>query len=200
MHVAIARAAEEHDWLASGSHYSRGGAPDDAMRVLGAAAYKALGTGAWGAATAVVASTPGVVPPPAVEVIRARSLIADGRAPEALDVLASLESRGVKDSDLPLVSIARSAAHHTLGQVGALADEALSIRQRAQPGSVTELVGYAWGHMAVAFQGGPIGPCDPLIAIWRVRPKQSASTTSLESHFTTRPQRLSPKPTLKMLA
>ena len=123
MHVAIAVAAEKDDWLAAGTHYARGGQPDDAMRVLGSAAYKALGTGAWGAATAVASSTPGAVPPPAVEVIRARALIADGRAAEALTVLDGLQVQSLAVHDQPLLSITRSAALHTLGRIDELTEE-----------------------------------------------------------------------------
>jgi LuxR family maltose regulon positive regulatory protein len=158
MHVAIARAAESDDWLASGGHYALGGEPDEAMRVLGAAAYKALGTGAWGAASAVVDSTAGATRPPAVEVIRARALIAEGRASEALDILAQLESRNLDEHDLPLLGITRSTALHTLGRISELAEEASRISQVAPRGSIPDLVGRAWGHMVEAFRGGPIGP------------------------------------------
>ena len=156
MHVAIARAAEEHDWLASGSHYSRGGAPDDAMRVLGAAAYKALGTGAWGAATAVVASTPGVVPPPAVEVIRARSLIADGRAPEALDVLASLEAHVHNESDLAILRLTRANGLHITGEHDELVRQlGLVIEGQSTP-VLAKRIAHSWLQMLFANRGGSI--------------------------------------------
>ena len=133
MHIAIARKAEDDDWLAAGSHYARGGQPEEAMRVLGSAAYKALGTGAWGAATSVAASTPGVVPPPAVEVIRARALIADGRAAEALVALDTLQHQVLASRDVPLLGIARCAALHTLGQITAAQRGSSTYRECRRP-------------------------------------------------------------------
>ena len=85
MHRAIARAAESSEWLAAAKHYALGGQPDDGMRVLGKAASEALGTGAWGAAVAVVALMPDTTPPPAVEVIKARAVIATGKPGPAPD-------------------------------------------------------------------------------------------------------------------
>ena len=55
MHAAIARAAENNAWLAAAKHYALAGQSNQAMRVLGSAAGEALGTGAWGAAVAVIA-------------------------------------------------------------------------------------------------------------------------------------------------
>ena len=54
MHLAIAQASEQEDWLMAAQHYAKAGDHANAMRVLGSAAGEALGTGAWGAAVEIV--------------------------------------------------------------------------------------------------------------------------------------------------
>jgi DNA-binding SARP family transcriptional activator/tetratricopeptide (TPR) repeat protein len=111
MHLRVAAAAEAIHWPTSAHHYIEGGAGKDAMRVIGEASVQALGTGAWGEAMRLTARMPNVEPTTPVEVLRARSLVAQGKASDALRMLETMLSRGtVAPADRYLVNLAMASS------------------------------------------------------------------------------------------
>ncbi len=116
MHLAIARASEQDDWLMAAQHYAKGGDHANAMRVLGSAAGEALGTGAWGAAVEIVELMPETAPPPAVKVIQARALISDEHPDRALEVLSSIDRNHITPEERGLVGLTWAAIHHMNGE------------------------------------------------------------------------------------
>jgi DNA-binding SARP family transcriptional activator len=156
LHAAIARAAEHSAWLAAAKHYALAGQEDDAMRVLGSAAGEALGTGSWGAAVAVISLMPNASPPPAVEVIKARALLAQGKAVQALHILDKLDSKPLGPSDRALLSLTRATAHHQEGNTVGLAEEVFKIAADNQVEPPLRDVSTAWRQLLIACRGGSI--------------------------------------------
>jgi ATP/maltotriose-dependent transcriptional regulator MalT/DNA-binding SARP family transcriptional activator len=156
MHLAVANEAEGTYWLVAAKHYALAEHTDDSMRVLGAAASQALGTGAWGAAAEVVALMPDAKPPPAVEVIKARALIDLGRSAEALRLLGSISSSSLDPTDRALVGLTAAAALHSEGEAGQLAVSVTAVAKDPQTPSPLAEVAVAWTNMLHANAGGSI--------------------------------------------
>jgi LuxR family maltose regulon positive regulatory protein len=116
MHLAVAHAAEDVDWLVAGKHYAAGGRPEEAMRVLGSAASQALGSGAWGAAAEIIDSMPDVDPPPAVQVIRARAFTSNGDPDAALETLSLIDRTILTAGERSLIRLAEALALHAAGE------------------------------------------------------------------------------------
>ena len=165
MHLAIATSAEGSDWLVSGKHYARAGEPDEAMRVLGAAASKALGTGAWGAAAEVVASMPDTPPPPAVQVIKARALIDSGSPGSALRLLESIDEDLLDGSARALLRLTRATALHTEGGSEPLGASVAALASSASAPFPFREVATAWQQMLVANEGGSIADASEALAV-----------------------------------
>ncbi|MFV2063490.1 MAG: BTAD domain-containing putative transcriptional regulator [Chloroflexota bacterium] len=156
MHHAVARCAEEDDWLVASKHFALAGQPDEAMRVLGAAASQALGTGAWGAAAEVVASMPDTPPPPAVEVIKARALTSSGRPDLAITALAGISEAPLNKDELTLVSLARASALQMAGQSDELWREVQNLGALGHTDPVVSHLADTWLLIRSACQGGSI--------------------------------------------
>lgn len=158
IHRAVARAAEGLDWLTSARHYVAGGSPDDAARVLGAAAHIALGSGRWGASVELAEQLGSAHQPPAMLILRARSLTQAGRPSEALSLLESLRERALTDREVALARIASATAFHHCARTHDLWEEVSSLAE--SPGTPPPLrtVAAAWRVMLQANQGGPIEP------------------------------------------
>lgn len=156
MQVAVAQAAEETDWLVAARHYALASRTEDAMRVLGTAAHQALGTGAWGAAAEIIALMPDTSPPPAVEVIRARAMIAEGRPADALSILDILERSGLDETERALVSLARASALQTLGRTTELWDEVVRLTEMREASAVVKRIARAWHLILSAFRGDSV--------------------------------------------
>ena len=156
MHRAIARAAESSEWLAAAKHYALGGQPDDGMRVLGMAASEALGTGAWGAAVAVVALMPETTPPPAVEVIKARALTSGGHPDEALELLDSIEPSSLDSDDTTLVALARAAALQRAGRSANYAQVVQGLGALSHSDAIVDRLRKTWALAGAACEGGSI--------------------------------------------
>lgn len=156
MHAAIARAAEHTAWLTAAKHYAMAGKHDVAMRVLGSAASEALGAGAWGAAVAVIALMPNTTPPPAVEIVKARALLAQGRSEQALLRLGHIQKATLGPTDRALLALTKAAAHHLDGNVAELIHEVAEIAEDGEVEPPIRDVTIAWRQLLVASQGGCI--------------------------------------------
>ena len=132
MHLAIAEASEQDDWLMAAHHYARAGDHANSMRVLGSAAGEALGTGAWGAAVEIVELMPETSPPPAVKVIQARALISEEHPDNALGLLSSIDREDLTPEERGLVGLTWAAIHHMNGESAALHVEVNAIADDAQ--------------------------------------------------------------------
>jgi DNA-binding SARP family transcriptional activator len=99
---------------------------------------------------------PNVPPPPAVQVIRARALIADGRASEALAILDGIDWHDTEQPDLSLGSLARASALQTLGRTSELWDEVVRLTEMRHTSAVVERLGHAWRLILAAFVGESI--------------------------------------------
>ena len=156
MHGAVARAAESTAWLTSAKHYALAGLHDDGMRVLGSAASEALGTGAWGPAMEVVALMPSAAPPPAVEVVKARALTADGRLDEALASLSSIDQAALSPDERGLLSLTRASAYQMAGQSDRLWQEVHALGTLTLADDTVGRLARAWSLIRAACQGGSI--------------------------------------------
>ena len=156
MHLSVARVAEPQDWLTACHHFIEGGQPQQAMRVLSASATRALGSGAWGAADSLVHRMPDLVQPVAVLAVRARALIAIGRAATALGVLTALDDESLPPVDRAIVRLTMAGAHHELGNEADLARLVdLMIEDGETPGEMKEIAA-AWRLMLAAANGGEL--------------------------------------------
>jgi hypothetical protein len=110
MHGRIARTAEKDDWLTAARHYVAAGLNDDAVRILGASAVTAIGTGEWGNAADIVAKIEGSEAEPAIAVILARRDVYDGQVERGLARLDSIDLSLVTPQTRSLIRQTRSYA------------------------------------------------------------------------------------------
>ena len=157
VHRAIASAAEASDWLAAGRHYALARESAEAMRVLGAAAYQALGTGTWGAAAEIIDSVPDATPPPAVQVLRARTLGSEGQPAAALRLLGDIDASILPPAQQALVRVARASALQMTGDADGLWNEVQQLTAIAHLDPVTRGLAHAWHLLIRACRGGGIG-------------------------------------------
>ena len=115
MHVRVARAAEDTDWLVSSRHYIRGGSESDAIRVLSANVTHALGSGQWGEAAELIHEVRAPDDDPRLAVILAREDIYRGRLE---DGLARLERFDLSLLDGPTRALLVQARIHALWWLG----------------------------------------------------------------------------------
>jgi DNA-binding SARP family transcriptional activator len=120
MHLRVARVAEPTDWLTACHHYIEAGAPTEAMRVLNDSATAALGKGAWGPVGELLLRMEDLEPPPAVQVIRARGMVASGDPEGALTLLGSTDTTRATPAERALIHFANVTAGYRLGDVGIL--------------------------------------------------------------------------------
>lgn len=158
MHLRIGQAAEPGDWLTSAHHYIEAGHASEAMRVLGESTLRTLGTGTWGPATELIARMPEIEPPLAVQVIRARALVAAGRPDDAIALLASLVPDPASPYELGLHRLASAIAYHYGGQAREL--ERVLGDILSDPTMPTQVSGIAtaWSMIINASGGGPLSP------------------------------------------
>ena len=156
MHLAVAEAAEESDWLTAAKHYAAGVKPEEAMRVLDVAAVEALGSGAWGAASVVIERIPDRSQTPSVRIIRARALTAEDDPESALQVLDEIDEAQLAGPLAGLFHLARASALHVSGQ-GPLVPEALRqvVENPETPEAIRD-VSDSWAQVLVASRGGSI--------------------------------------------
>jgi ATP/maltotriose-dependent transcriptional regulator MalT/DNA-binding SARP family transcriptional activator len=156
MHRAIARAADENDWLLAAKHFADAGDTADAMRVLGTAASEALGTGAWGAAVEILDLMPTVPAPPAVKVIQARALVTEDRPEEARRILDSIDRGSLSAEERGLVGLTSAAIHHMNGEVDELTAEVSAVAADLEVPSLLHEVAVSWQLLLGAISGGRI--------------------------------------------
>jgi ATP/maltotriose-dependent transcriptional regulator MalT/DNA-binding SARP family transcriptional activator len=156
MRMAIAHAAEPLDWLAATVQYASIPNHDEAVRVLGGAAWKILGTGSWGAVSELVSLMPLGLVPPTVAVVRARALAAGGAPEAALDYLDALASDSLASRERVLVSLARATALHMLGRQDDLWAEVSSLAALVPDSEPNVGLVRAWHQLLVAYRGGSI--------------------------------------------
>ena len=156
MHVAVARTAEETDWLASAKHYAAGSEPEEAMRVLGKAAVEALGGGGWGAATELIESMPDGARTPAVQIIRARAHTAEDDPETALGVLDSIDETALEEPQASALHLARASALHASGR-NTLVHAALDhILESPESPEAFRNASTVWVQLLAAADGGSI--------------------------------------------
>ena len=168
MHLRIAVTAEPTDWLTAAHHYVEGGAPHEAMRVLSESTMRTLGTGAWGAAIELVDRMPEIEPPLAVQVIRARALVAAGKPAEAVALIESL----VPDLDDPMANglarLARATAYYADGRGRPFRDALASLIADDSTPPTIMAIATAWTQIVEASTGGRLGPAtEGLVALAR---------------------------------
>lgn len=156
MHRAVARVAEADDWLMAAKHYAAGEEEAETLRVLGTAAGDALGTGAWGAAVAILEPLPTSAAPPAVKVIQARALISDEHIDDALALLKTIDRSELSAEERALVGLTFATVHHMGGSRRELTAEVEAIA--ADPGVPEPLheVAVSWKHILDAMSGDSI--------------------------------------------
>ena len=94
--------------------------------------------------------------PPAVEVIRARALIADGRATEALTMLATLEDAARDRRDMAILRLTRANGLYITGEHDELARQLLLVVRDADAPVLIRQVATTWLQMVEANRGGSI--------------------------------------------
>lgn len=120
LHRRIASSAEGHDWLTASHHYLEAGAPREAMRVLGASALVALGSGHWGPAGVLIERLQEHNPDPQVLVLGAVRDIYRGETQRGLSMLDLVETADPTPVTRALARHARYRALWSLGQEDAI--------------------------------------------------------------------------------
>jgi two-component SAPR family response regulator len=153
MHLRVARVAEPTDWLTACHHYIEAGVPTEAMRVLNDSATAALGKGAWGPVGELLLRMEDLEPPPAVQVIRARGMIAASDSDRALELLEGTETKTASSTDRALIYLARATAGHNLGDTAVLRDNLTKLLlEGGAPVSFRDIA-EAWSLMLAAASG-----------------------------------------------
>ena len=109
MHLSVARASEEREWLTACHPYIAADQPEQAMRVLGSSVAVAIGTGRWGAAAEIVDRLEGIDPAPAVAVLLARDVADRGHPDRSICLLDAVDLTTVPADVRALVRQARAA-------------------------------------------------------------------------------------------
>lgn len=120
IHRDIAEAVEPSDWPTAGHHFIEAGAPETAMRLIGASSFRALGSGTWGPALELVERMPEVEPAVGVLVLRARSLAASGDPRSAVGLLEPLAVDTLDPEQRTLVYLALASSYQRLGEMARL--------------------------------------------------------------------------------
>jgi LuxR family maltose regulon positive regulatory protein len=148
MHVRVARAAEDADWLVSARHYIRGGSESDAIRVLSANVTHALGSGQWGEAAELIREVRAPNDDPRLAVILAREDIYHGRLEDGLGRLERFDLSLLDGPTRALLVQARIHALLWLGRHDEVAPLAATLeRDWSVPDDLREI---ASGTVAVA--------------------------------------------------
>ena len=168
MHLRVARVAEPTDWLTACHHYIEAGVPTEAMRVLNDSATAALGKGAWGPVGELLLRMENLEPPPAVQVIRARGLMAQGDPEAALSVLKRLEVERVSPLDHSIIRLAMASAFWNTGDGPGMNRELEALRDDADTPKPIRDIGEAWTAMFGATVGDNLSHAtDVLMALGR---------------------------------
>jgi DNA-binding SARP family transcriptional activator len=147
MHLRVARVAEPTDWLTACHHFIEGGAPTEAMRVLNDSATAALGKGAWGPVGELLTRMEDLEPPPAVQVIRARGMIAQGNPEGALALLDGPAIVGVTPTEHALVYLARVAAAFHVADMALLRENLDQLLLQTEAPQLIREIAQAWSFM-----------------------------------------------------
>jgi ATP/maltotriose-dependent transcriptional regulator MalT/DNA-binding SARP family transcriptional activator len=118
LHLRIARAAEEGDWITACNHYLAAGAPNAAATVLGGSAIEALGTGEWRVAADIlqrVRAVDGTANDPTAAVLTAFHDIEDSRLDQVIDALTVIDLQTVAPVTRALVRHALYRAYWRRG-------------------------------------------------------------------------------------
>lgn len=168
MHRRIARVAEPTDWLVACHHYIEAGAHTEAMRVLNDSATAALGKGAWGPVGELLNRMEDLEPPPAVQVVRARGMIAAGNPEGATAVLADLDVENASHLDRAVIRLAMAHSLWNSGDPAGVHEQITALREdEGTPEPIRE-IGEVWAAMVGAIAGGSVAPAiDALIALGR---------------------------------
>ena len=171
MHRAVARIAEADDWLMAAKHFAAGGEEAETLRVLGTAAGEALGTGAWGAAVAILEPLPTSAAPPAVKVIQARALISDEHIDDALALLQTIDRSELSAEERALVGLTFATVHHMGGARRELTAEVEAIAADPEVPEPLHEVAVSWNHLLEAAGGASI--TSAVNALGRIAARQS---------------------------
>lgn len=165
MHLRVASTAEGlSDWLVACHHYIDGGDPIASMTVLGEWAATAVGSGALGAAMALVARSGMTEVPAAVRVIEARYLISIGAIQEATEILGRLASDPIRPRDAALVRLARVLAAFRTGQRDVMTESLNAIRADESLSVGLRDIARAWELVLLTGIGDPIEPAGSFFA------------------------------------
>lgn len=150
IHLTVAKAAEGTHWPTAAHHFIEADAGEEAMRVIGDASITALGSGAWGTAMDLIARLADVPPSVRAQSIKARWLVAQGDAHEAIRHLEGIGSLGVLDpEDRAIYRLTMASALAHTDRLDALISTLIEILEDVETPNIIRMLALAWHGMIV---------------------------------------------------